>query len=73
MPEEKITFEIVQELGTLSEGKSWNKELNIVKWGDNPAKFDIRSWNKDHTRTGKGITLDAEEIRKLKEILNMFE
>lgn len=41
------------------------KELNIVKWGNNPAKFDIRAWNADHTKAYKGIALDKEEAKAL--------
>lgn len=40
-----IKFEIVKEIAVLSESKNWTKELNIVKWEDNPPKYDIRSWS----------------------------
>ncbi len=65
-----LTFEIIQNLGVLdSEGK-WKKELNIVKWGENDPKFDIRAWNEDHTKPGKGISLSAAELQSLKDLLN---
>lgn len=69
----KVTFEIVQGLGTLSESGTWRKELNIVQWGDNIAKYDIRAWNSDHTKLGRGVTLSAEELKTLKGILNNLE
>lgn len=69
----KVTFEIVQGLGTLSESGTWRKELNIVQWGDNIAKYDIRAWNADHTKLGRGVTLSAEELKTLKGILNNLE
>ena len=49
------------------------KEVNIVQWGDSIAKYDIRSWNKDHSRAGKGISLSLQEIKELKKILNKLE
>lgn len=69
----KITFEIVQTIGTISESGTWKKELNIVQWGDNIAKYDIRAWNADHTKSGKGVTLSAEELKSLKYLLNSIE
>ena len=65
----EFSFEIVEEIATLSESGKWKKQLNIVQWGDNIAKYDIRSWNEDKTKSGKGITLSLEEIRALKKAL----
>ena len=67
----EIKFEIVQALGTVSEGsKGWKRELNLVKWNDREPKYDLRDWSPDHTKMGKGITLTKEEAVKLKEILS---
>ena len=33
----------------------------------------IRSWNEDHSSMTKGITLNKEELMKLKEILNTVD
>lgn len=68
-----IPFEIVQNIGTLSESGTWKKELNIIKWGENIAKYDIRTWNADHTKVSKGITLSAEELIALKKLLNSMD
>ncbi|MCL2144903.1 MAG: PC4/YdbC family ssDNA-binding protein [Endomicrobia bacterium] len=66
----EIKFEIVQTLGTVSEGsKGWKKELNLVKWNDRDPKYDLRDWSPDRTKMGKGVTLTKEEVSKLKEIL----
>ena len=65
-----VSFEIIQNLGVLeSEGK-WKKELNIVKWGENDPKFDLRAWSEDHAKFGKGISLSASELQSLKDLLN---
>ncbi|MBQ6057665.1 MAG: hypothetical protein IJL34_08340, partial [Treponema sp.] len=34
-----------------------------------PAKYDIRAWDPEHTKMGKGITLTTEEVKALKELL----
>ena len=41
----------------------------LVSWGGAEPKIDIRDWSPDHSKMGKGITLTAEEIEKLKELL----
>lgn len=67
----ELKFEIVESLGVLSENaKGWTKELNKVSWNERDPKYDLREWNPDHTRMGKGITLTEEEVEMLKKILN---
>ena len=59
-----VEFEIVEhivDLGKPSE-KGWKKELNLVAWNGGEPKYDIRSWNEDHTKMGKGLTLTKEEL-----------
>ena len=77
MSEEKevreLSFEVVEQLASLSETGNWKKQLNIVQWGDNIAKYDIRSWNKEYTKSGKGITLTLQELIVLKKALNMMD
>ena len=67
----ELKFEITESLGVLSENaKGWTKELNKVSWNEREPKYDLREWNPDHTRMGKGITLTEEEVEMLKRILN---
>ena len=67
-------FEIIQNLGVLSEGtKGWQKELNMVSWNERSPKMDIRDWGPNHEKMGKGITLNNEEIMKLKEVLTAWD
>lgn len=64
-------FDIVEELGVLSENsKGWKKELNLVSWNGAVPKYDLRDWDANHEKMGKGITLSREEVERLKEILN---
>lgn len=60
----EFKFEIVKHIADLSEksAKGWTKEFNLVKWGDGEEKYDIRTWNEDHTKCGKGVTLTYEEL-----------
>lgn len=65
-----IKYEIIQTIGVLSESaKGWKKELNLISWNGREPKFDIRDWSEDHSKMGKGVTLNQEEIMQLKEIL----
>ncbi|MHC1719121.1 MAG: YdbC family protein [Clostridiaceae bacterium] len=67
----EVKFEIKDTIGTLSESsKGWTKELNLVSWNDREPKYDLREWDSDHKKMGKGVTLTAEELKKLKNILN---
>lgn len=71
---DELKYEITKELGVLGEGsKGWTKEINMVSWNDRPAKFDIRDWAPEHAKMAKGITLNMEEAKKLKEILNTID
>ena len=49
------------------------KELNLVSWNNNKAKYDIREWDPEHEKMGKGITFNEDELRALKEILNKMD
>ena len=42
----------------------------MVSWNEREPKYDLREWNPDHTRMGKGITLTEEEVETLKKLLN---
>ena len=66
-----FSFEVVKHIGLISENnKGWKKELNMVSWNGRAPKYDIRDWSPDGEKMGKGITLNEDEINKLKEILN---
>ena len=66
-----VKFEIVQKIGVLSESeKGWRKELNLISWNGNEPKYDLRDWNSDNTRMGKGITMTFEEVQKLGDLIN---
>jgi hypothetical protein len=66
----EITYEIKKHLGVLGKDyRGWTKEVNLVSWNNRQPKLDIRDWDPDHAKMGKGITLSAEEVMKLKVML----
>lgn len=70
----ELKYEIVKNLGVLSQSPSgWSKEINLVSWNDREPKYDIRDWAPDHGKMGKGITLTADEIILLRDILNELD
>jgi len=61
-----VTFEIKETIAVLSKGtKGWQRELNVISWNGATPKYDIRDWNPDHDKMGKGITLDEIEANLL--------
>ncbi len=66
-----LKYEIKETIGVLSENaKGWTKELNLISWNDREPKYDIREWNPDHSRMGKGVTLSTEEFENLRKLIN---
>lgn len=69
-----IKYEIKETIGELSESsKGWKKELNLISWNDKTPKFDIRDWDTEHKKMGKGVTLTNDELKKLRDLLNNME
>jgi hypothetical protein len=67
----EMKFEIKETIGVVSEGaKGWRKELNLISWNDREPKYDLRDWDSNHEKMGKGVTLSKEELAQLKKILN---
>ena len=59
-----LKFEVIKDFGSFGEGK-WQKHLTLTKWGDNEPKYDIRPWNDDMSKCGKGVTLDKDDVYDL--------
>ncbi len=67
----EITYDIIKELGILSVVRGgWTRELNLISWNGAKPEYDIRDWTPNREKLGKGIALSAEEIDKLKDILD---
>ena len=66
----QFKFEIIQNIAVLSPEKSgWTKEINLVSYNGAPPKYDIRTWDPNHEKMGKGITLTKEELTQLESVL----
>lgn len=64
-----IKFEVLEDYGTFGEGE-WKKHLTLTKWNDGEAKLDIRAWSPDMQKCGKGLTLTANELKELGELIS---
>ena len=71
---DKFKFEIVKNIAVLSTDRNgWTKELNLVSFNDAPPKYDIRSWDPDHQKMGKGVSLSLEEMQEMLDALADIE
>jgi hypothetical protein len=67
----EIKFEIKETVGAISQSpKGWNKELNLISWNGKEPKYDLRDWAPEHEKMGKGVTLNVEELKILRDLLN---
>ncbi|PEQ91752.1 hypothetical protein CN481_15800 [Bacillus sp. AFS006103] len=67
----EIKFEIIEHIGVISESsKGWTKELNLISWNGKEPKYDLRDWDPNKEKMGKGITLTKDELDTLKKVLN---
>lgn len=72
MPE--IKWKIIKNLGVIGKGGGgWKKEVNVISWNEKKPKVDIRSWDEEHKKMGKGVTFSKEEITALKTLLDSLE
>lgn len=70
----EIKFEIKETVGVISTSpKGWNKEVNLISWNGKEPKFDLRDWSPEHEKMGKGVTLNLDEIKALRDLLNGME
>ena len=61
-----FSFTIVKHLGVITTNTSgWTKELNLVSWNGNAAKYDIRDWAENHEKMSRGITLTEDEMNTI--------
>ena len=66
----EIKYEIVERIAVLGERpRGWERQLNLISWNEKEPKYDIRDWAPDHSRMGKGVTLTADELAALKDLL----
>ena len=69
-----FSYEVVEQIATIGEPtlSGWSTQLNLVSWNGKEPKLDIRPWNEDRSRMGKGISLSEEEATELAHLLNSY-
>jgi hypothetical protein len=68
---EEFQFELVEQLGTVSENaKGWRRELTLIRWNGRAPKYDLRDWAPDRLKMGKGISMTRDEAKSLRDLLN---
>ncbi len=70
----EFKYEITQRIAVLSQNANgWERQLNLVSWNEREPKYDIRDWSPDGSKMGKGISMTAEELAILKDVLAELE
>lgn len=65
----EVSFEVVKDLGSFGDG-TWQKHLALVSWCGREAKWEIRNWNADMSKAGKGVVFgDKGELFDLMSLL----
>ena len=58
-------YRLIHHIATISTQAGKTKELNVISYGGKPPVLDLRVWKQGGLYTSKGVTLDAEEIRRI--------
>lgn len=67
-----IDYIVERKLAEISRTDRTAKRLTLISWHGHPAKLDLRIWNLDEEKPGKGITLTQDEAEALAKALNGF-
>jgi len=73
MADKEFKYDVLAEIGTVEEGPRQDTIIKIISWNDGEPKLDIRKWNKDNEKMGKGISISLEEVQTLKDLLDKVE
>lgn len=70
----EFSYEIIEEIGQVGKptASGWSTRLNLISWNDREPKLDIRSWNEDMSRMGKGVSFSKEDAKDLALLLNSY-
>lgn len=59
---------VYKDFGSFGDG-AWQKHLTLCSWYGAEPKYDIRPWNQDMSKYGKGITLADSELLDLQDLI----
>ena len=70
----EFSYEIIEEIGQVGKptASGWSTRLNLISWNGGSPKLDIRSWNEDMSRMGKGVSFSKEDAKDLVILLNSY-
>lgn len=70
----EFSYEIIEEIGQVGKptASGWSTRLNLIAWNGGSPKLDIRSWNEDMSRMGKGVSFSKEDAKDLAVLLNSY-
>ena len=70
----EFSYEIIEEIGQVGKptASGWSTRLNLISWNGGSPKLDIRSWNEDMSRMGKGVSFSKEDAKDLALLLNSY-
>lgn len=70
----EFSYEIIEEIGQVGKptASGWSTRLNLISWNGGTPKLDIRSWNEDMSRMGKGISFGKEDAKDLAVLLSSY-
>ena len=70
----EFSYEIIEEIGQVGSptASGWSTRLNLISWNRGRPKLDIRSWNEDMSRMGKGVSFSKEDAKDLAILLNSY-
>lgn len=61
-----FSFEVVKDFGEVGDtGGKWQTHLALVSFNGKEPKYDIRQWNEDMTKMGKGVQLNDGQLYDL--------
>lgn len=69
-----FSYKVTEEIGVIGNPtpSGWTTQLNLVSWNGKEPKLDIRPWNEDRSRMGKGISLSREDATELANLLSSY-
>ncbi len=73
---QKFDYEITEKCGQISQKGYVTKELNVIRYGNLPLRYDLRAWETTPDKgriMRKGVTLDEEEIVSLRDLLDSMD
>lgn len=73
---QSFDYQIEKKCGQISQKGYVTKELNVIRYGNLPLRYDLRAWETTPEKgriMRKGITLCEEEIVNLRDLLNSMD